>query len=65
LLRYYRAAWSLSSGARSRDPLAPTHWLAMTAHIALSQDVASIVNFYSNFKQPRPRVPAPLRELGF
>src|SRR5881392_2439316 len=26
----HRAARSLSSGARSRDPLAPTRWLAMT-----------------------------------
>jgi hypothetical protein len=25
------ASWSLSSGAHSRDPVAPTHWLAMTA----------------------------------
>src|SRR6266436_7220373 len=27
----HRAARSLPSGARSRDPLAPTRWLAMTA----------------------------------
>jgi hypothetical protein len=30
----HRAARSLSSGAHSRDPLAPTRWLAMTADYA-------------------------------
>jgi hypothetical protein len=27
----HRAARRLSSGAHSRDPVVPTHWLAMTA----------------------------------